>query len=98
VLQDVRLVWTNCRLYNSRESAVGKLGIKIEGMWEELWAGSGLATDGELRPSMHSMPAQFCQYTCAPSCRARHLLLPAASLSQNQRMVPLAYMLPLACM
>lgn len=43
--EDVRLVWANCRVYNSRESDVGKLGLKLEGIFEELWAGSGLATD-----------------------------------------------------
>ena len=39
--QDLRRVWTNCHIYNKRDSYVGKVGARASALFEQLWAGSG---------------------------------------------------------
>lgn len=41
-VEDVNLVFTNCRLYNGTESVVGKMGVELNSEWETLLRNSGL--------------------------------------------------------
>ena len=33
-MDDMRLVWANCALYNGKESDVGRLGARVEALFE----------------------------------------------------------------
>eukprot|EP01026_Neomeris_dumetosa_P029497 TRINITY_DN2390_c0_g3_i2.p1 TRINITY_DN2390_c0_g3~~TRINITY_DN2390_c0_g3_i2.p1 ORF type:complete len:469 (+),score=75.33 TRINITY_DN2390_c0_g3_i2:116-1522(+) len=41
-LEDMRLVWSNCKLYNGISSPVGAMGYNAGRKFEDLWAQSGL--------------------------------------------------------
>ena len=41
--QDVNLVFSNCWTYNGGVGEVGEFGVKLNQVWLQLWATSGLA-------------------------------------------------------
>ena len=45
----MRLVWSNCVKYNGATSPVGKVGVKGQNLFEQLWAGSGLSDEARTR-------------------------------------------------
>ena len=47
--QDMRLVWSNCHLYNNANSDVGRAGTNTSKYFEDLWVKSGLEQTGPLR-------------------------------------------------
>ena len=47
--QDMRLMWSNCHLYNKADSDIGLVGAKSSRYFEDLWAKSGLDQAGGLR-------------------------------------------------
>ncbi len=42
-MQDVHQVWVNCFAFNGKKEGVGRIGDRISGLFEEMWAGSGFA-------------------------------------------------------
>ncbi len=38
----MKLVWTNCVVYNGKLSPIGKMGDRLEGAFEQLWAGAAV--------------------------------------------------------
>ena len=41
-MDDMRLVWANCALYNGKESDVGRLGARVEALFERAASSAGL--------------------------------------------------------
>ena len=42
-LQDMRQIWTNCHLYNKKETEIDKAGRRAESTFSDRWAKSGFA-------------------------------------------------------
>lgn len=47
--QDMRQVWTNCSLFNHKDTVVGKIGSRADAKFEQLWAASGYDQGGRRR-------------------------------------------------
>lgn len=47
--EDMRLIWTNCLKYNGPTSIVGRVGLKGQAIFEQLWAGSGFSDEARAR-------------------------------------------------
>lgn len=42
-LQDMRQIWTNCHLYNKKETEIDRIGRRAEQFFQEKWNRSGFA-------------------------------------------------------
>lgn len=58
VVQDMRLVWSNCFMYNKRGEYIEKIGRRGSTFFETAWAMSGLAEEPRLKRSNAGQPAQ----------------------------------------
>lgn len=43
ILQDMRQIWTNCHLYNKKETEIDRVGRRAEQFFQEKWNRSGFA-------------------------------------------------------
>jgi len=43
LVQDMRQVWTNCHLYNKKETPIDRAGRQAEQLFQEKWKRSGFA-------------------------------------------------------
>lgn len=50
VMQDMRQIWTNCHLYNKKETDIDRIGRQAEQHFQDAWSRSGFAaTDARSR-------------------------------------------------